>query len=202
MQRSMGFIKYCRHSTKQSTNYSTWTRILQISRQHKRVYGCSMGQPIENSKCTRSKSMMCTSCKVLQTFLQSLTLFFWIFSTITRAARSQRRIAYQQEFSHACNDILKIAYQQEFSVNLRLLASHACSDILKKSLSNVNQVRLHNQYYCFHETEDPTTEGVSRDPIQSHSLYSKLSRLPTTSYYTKSQHEISQTSTDLHLWGA
>ena len=145
---------------------------------------------------------MCTSCKVLQTSLQSPTLFFEVFSVNSRSLAS-----------HARNDILKnslstrifcqltiarlqrrIAYQQEFS--------HACSDILKKSLSNVNQVRLHNQYYCFHETEDPTTEGVSLDPIQSHSLYSKLSRLPTTSYYTKSQHEISQTSTDLHLWGA
>ena len=153
---------------------------------------------------------MCTSCKVLQTFLQSPTLFFEVFSVNLRFLAS-----------HARNDILKnssstrifcqltiarlqrrIAYQQEFSVNLRLLASHACSDILKKSLSNVNQVRLHNQYYCFHETEDPTTEGVSLEPIQSHSLYSKLSRLPTTSYYTKSQHEISQTSTDLHLWGS
>jgi len=40
----------------------------------------SMGQPIENSKCTRSKSMMCTSCKVLQTFLQSPTLFFEVSS--------------------------------------------------------------------------------------------------------------------------
>jgi len=38
-KKNMGFIKYCRHSTKQSTNYITWTRILQISRQHKRVHG-------------------------------------------------------------------------------------------------------------------------------------------------------------------
>lgn len=49
-------------------------------------------------------------------------------------------------------------------------------------------------------TGPPTRRSL--DPIQSHSLHSKLSRLPTTSYYTKSQHEWSQTSTDLHLWEA